>query len=80
MSFTELGRKHLEFVKMLHAKTAAGIMNKDIVSVSEDVSVEAAFRLMVDKKLKRLPVLDAKGLFAGMLTRDSLLRAGVNRR
>jgi CBS domain-containing protein len=30
---------------------------------------------MVDKELKRIPVLDGQGRFQGMLTRDSLLRA-----
>jgi CBS-domain-containing membrane protein len=32
--------------------------------------------LMTEKALKRLPVVDADGCFKGMISRDSLLRAG----
>jgi len=38
--------------------------------------IEEAIGLMVDRSLKRLPVVDSEGRFAGMISRDSLLRAG----
>jgi hypothetical protein len=31
---------------------------------------------MLDRAIKRLPVLDAEGKFKGMISRDSLLRKG----
>jgi len=38
--------------------------------------VEEAIRLMVEHGIKRLPVIDDDGTFSGMVSRDSLLRAG----
>jgi len=34
---------------------------------------------MIDKALKRLPVVDANGRFKGMVSRDSLLRTGFGK-
>ncbi len=58
-------------------KTAAQVMRKDLVTVQEDTTVDEAIRLMTDKGLKRLPVVDADGKFKGMVSRDSLLRTGL---
>jgi CBS domain-containing protein len=51
-------------------------MNTDVVTIREDAPIEEAIRLMLDRAIKRLPVLDADGKFRGMISRDSLLRAG----
>jgi CBS domain-containing protein len=74
--FTERGRRHKELMEHLRAKTAAEVMNTDIVTVREDASIGEAIRLMLDRAIKRLPVLDAERKFKGMISRDSLLRAG----
>jgi CBS domain-containing protein len=75
LSFTALARKHAEMLKAMRASTVGEVMLTDIFSVKEDGLIEAALQLMVEKKLKRIPVLDDQGRFKGMLTRDSLLRA-----
>jgi CBS domain-containing protein len=75
-AFTERGRKHRELIEHLRAKTAAGIMKTDIVTILEDAPVEDALRTMLERSIKRLPVLDAEGKFKGMISRDSLLRKG----
>ncbi len=74
--FTERGRRNKELREHLRAKTAAKVMNTDIVTVREDTSIEEAIRLMIERAIKRLPVVDAEGKFKGMISRDSLLRAG----
>jgi CBS domain-containing protein len=74
--FTERGRRHRELRDYLRARTAAEVMNTDIVTVQEDTSIDEAIRLMIERAIKRLPVLDAEGKFKGMISRDSLLRAG----
>ena len=51
-------------------------MNTNIVTVHEDSPIDEAIRLMTEKALKRLPVLDFEGKFKGMISRDSLLRTG----
>ncbi|HSM73018.1 MAG TPA: DUF190 domain-containing protein [Desulfobacterales bacterium] len=55
---------------------AAAVMTTDLVTVREDMLIEEAIALMVQKTLKRLPVVDGDGRFKGMVSRDSLLRTG----
>jgi CBS domain-containing protein len=56
--------------------TAAAVMTTDLVTVREEMLIEEAIGLMVEKALKRLPVVDGDGRFKGMVSRDSLLRSG----
>jgi CBS domain-containing protein len=56
--------------------SAAEVMNTDLITVYEEMGIEEAIRLMTEKALKRLPVVDASGKFKGMISRDSLLRTG----
>jgi CBS domain-containing protein len=74
--FSERGRRNRELKEHLRARTAADVMNTSIVTVLEDAPIEEAIRLMLEGAIKRLPVLDADGTFKGMISRDSLLRAG----
>lgn len=77
LSFTEIGRRHKAFLESVQSKTAAEVMQPGLTTVHEDTALDEAVRIMVDKQLKRLPVIDAQGLFKGMVSRDSLLRAGT---
>lgn len=72
------GRKHRELEKQLHAKTAGEIMNTGIVTVQENAPIEEAIQLMLERAIKRLPALNSEGKFKGMISRDSLLRAGFD--
>ncbi|MBF0507403.1 MAG: DUF190 domain-containing protein [Deltaproteobacteria bacterium] len=74
--FAERGSQHREFSRQLQAKTAVEVMKPDVITVLEDMPLDEAIKLMTEKGLKRLPVLDATGLFKGMISRDSVLRAG----
>jgi CBS domain-containing protein len=55
---------------------ATAVMTTDLVTVREEMLIEEAIGLMVEKALKRLPVVDGDGRFKGMVSRDSLLRTG----
>jgi CBS domain-containing protein len=57
-------------------KTAGEVMNSDIVTIRDDAPIAEAIRLMLDKAIKRLPVVDSQGKFKGMISRDALLRTG----
>lgn len=62
------------------ANTTAGeVMHTDPITVQEGASIEGAIRLMAEKRLKRLPVVDSHNRFKGMISRDSLLRTGFGR-
>jgi CBS domain-containing protein len=74
--FTERERKHRELRDHLRARTAAEVMNTNIVTVHEDSTIDEAIRLMTERTLKRLPVIDSEGAFKGMISRDSILRTG----
>lgn len=73
---TGSGRKRKEFMERLQAQTAAEIMKTELITVREDTPIQEAIKLMTEKGLKRLPVVDPDGLFKGMISRDSLLRTG----
>lgn len=70
--FTE----HAQLREDLRGKTAGDVMNPAIVTVAEDAPIDAAIRLMLEKAIKRLPVLDSQGKLTGLVSRDALLRAG----
>jgi CBS domain-containing protein len=74
--FTEAGRRHKHLQRHLEMKTAVEVMNTNIVTVQEDAPIDEAIRLMLERAIKRLPVVDSEGKYKGMVSRDSLLRAG----
>lgn len=53
---------------------ASDVMTSDPATVLEDSALETAIRLMLDRRISGLPVLDAKGALAGILTEGDLLR------
>jgi CBS domain-containing protein len=63
--------------QILAGTTACEVMITDLVKVRKEMLIEEALALMVEKTLKRLPVVDDDGRFLGMITRDALLRTGV---
>jgi CBS domain-containing protein/PII-like signaling protein len=77
LSFAALEARHAGLQQVLRAQTAGAIMRTDLITVLEDDPLDLALRRMVEKKLKRIPVVDGQGHFQGMLTRGSLLRAGT---
>ena len=51
------------------------IMTTSVLTVTEDTPVQEASRLLLGKKINRLPVLDAEGKLVGIITREDILRA-----
>jgi CBS domain-containing protein/PII-like signaling protein len=78
--FSERGKRHRELKERLQAKTAAAVMNTDIITVQETTPIDTAIAIMTEKGLKRLPVLDSERKFKGMISRDSLLRTGFEKK
>jgi CBS domain-containing protein len=62
----------------LASTTAGEVMRTDVRTAGEKMLLEEAIRLMTEEQLKRLPVVDDKGRFLGMISRDSLLRTGYH--
>ena len=52
------------------------IMTREVLSIAPERSVEDAVRLMLDKHLSGLPVIDSEGKLAGIVTEGDFLRRG----
>jgi CBS domain-containing protein len=59
------------------ADTAGEAMTTPAVTVNPDLRLEDAARLMLESKIKRLPVVDDGGRLVGIVTRSDLVRAFV---
>jgi len=53
--------------------TAADLMTSPAVTIGPNDTVEHAARLMYDRKVKRLPVVDARGRPVGIISRSDVL-------
>ncbi|MGW8186249.1 MAG: DUF190 domain-containing protein [Desulfobacterales bacterium] len=62
--------------RCLSETNAGAAMTTELVTAREEMLIEEAIALMIDRGLKRLPVVDSDGRFKGMISRDSLLRTG----
>jgi len=55
-------------------QTVAEAMSKDPVTIGPDKSVQEAAKLMHDRSIHRLPVVDNAGKVIGILTRGDIIR------
>ena len=56
-------------------QTVGEVMSKHPITISLEKSVKEAAKLMHDRKIHRLPVLDSEGQVIGILTRGDIIRA-----
>lgn len=55
-------------------QTVGEVMSKDLITVVPDKPLRDAAQLMHDRKIQRLPVVDASGKVIGILTRGDIVR------
>lgn len=65
--------EYLEDVKKSMGIFVKTVMTKDVTTVNPDAEVEEAANLLVDKKIKRLPVVDGEGKLAGIVSRRDIM-------
>ncbi len=65
-------RKH---VTRLRGRSAAELMTREVVTVREEMPVAGALALSAEKRIKRLPVIDADGRLVGIVGRTEMMRA-----
>ncbi|MGH2652411.1 MAG: CBS domain-containing protein, partial [Actinomycetota bacterium] len=68
------GRRRRAGHKKAAASVAAQLMTTPVVTIERDASVAEAARLMNEKRVKRLPVVDAEGRIVGIVSRADLLQ------
>ncbi|HEX2916532.1 MAG TPA: CBS domain-containing protein [Chloroflexia bacterium] len=72
-------RKH-EFDEEMHkilATEARDLMNRKVITVSQDASVQELATLMVKKEVNPVPVIDRSGELVGIVSRSDLVRLMV---
>lgn len=65
-------RKHLQ---KLRARTAKELMTRGVVTVREKMPIASALALSAEKRVKRLPVVNAEGELIGIVGRSEMMRA-----
>jgi CBS domain-containing protein len=69
---SEGARKHLQ---KLRGRSAKELMTSTVVTVPEEMPVASALALSAERRVKRLPVVDASGALVGIVGRAEMLRA-----
>jgi CBS domain-containing protein len=57
-----------------HGMKVQDVMTSPVISVSAEASIVEAIRMMLDRNISGLPVLDGEGRLVGMVTEGDLLR------
>ncbi len=63
---------------LLKQHRADEVMSQPALTIREDATLSEAVRLMFERRVKRLPVVDAQGRLAGIVDRQSILKAMVS--
>jgi arabinose-5-phosphate isomerase len=70
-------RRHLKSDADLSLKKVKDVMTKDPVTIVKDGLASEALRILKDKRIDEIPVVDPKGRPIGMLDVQDLLKAGL---
>jgi len=70
-------RRHLEADSNLALKKVKDVMTKDPITISKDCLASEALRILKEKRIDELPVVDARLRPIGMLDVQDLLKAGL---
>ena len=54
--------------------TARDIMTKEVITVQEDMTIEALGRIFIEKRISGAPVIDNKEKLVGIVTENDLVR------
>ena len=65
-------RRHIQ---KLRARSAKEFMTRDVITVRDKMPVASALALSAEKRVKRLPVVNAEGELVGILGRTEMMRA-----
>jgi CBS domain-containing protein len=78
ISKVPIGRASAEarmHIQKLRARSAKELMTREVVTVHEKMPVASALALSAEKRVKRLPVVDAEGELVGIVGRTEMMRA-----
>ncbi|MGB3510363.1 MAG: CBS domain-containing protein [Microcoleaceae cyanobacterium] len=76
--FLENPARYEQEIHKALGETVGEIMSKDPLTITPEKPLSAAARLMNDRNIHRLPVLDKNDKLVGILTRGDIIRAMAN--
>ena len=59
----------------LMKRTVADIMTPDFISVREETKLTRVLQLMVDHRIRSMPVIEGDHRLVGMISREDVMRA-----
>lgn len=71
--YLESPTKFVDDLKKSMGNLAKDIMTKDLITVNPDKPIEDAATLLVQNKIKRLPVIDKEGNLIGIVSRKDIM-------
>ncbi len=72
-SYHENHKKFMDDYRKSLAKIAGEIMTRDVITVSEEATVEEVATLMLEKRIKRVPVIKGKKII-GIICRPDIIK------
>lgn len=79
ISLKKSGKSYKRYLDKVQDKTAREVMKTDLIKVLEETEIDEAIFLITKRKIKRLPVVSKDGKFKGIINRESLLRATIQK-
>lgn len=67
-------------IEKTSGQRVADVMTENPLVVHPDTSIEQAARLLLEKKIRRLPVVDQEGKLVGVLSRGNIVAAALEAR
>lgn len=71
--YLESPTKFVDDLKKSMGNLAKDIMSKEVITVSPEKTIEDAATLLVQRKIKRLPVVDKEGNLIGIVSRKDIM-------
>ena len=73
MIYLDSPKKFMDELKSAMGQKAKDIMTKKVVSIEPDQTIEEGATLLVEKNVKRLPVINKKGELVGIVSRRDIM-------
>lgn len=73
MIYLDSPKKFIDELKHSMGQKAGDIMSDKIITINEEQTIEEGATLLVEKAVKRLPVVDEKGYLVGIVSRRDIM-------
>ncbi|MFA6528100.1 MAG: CBS domain-containing protein [Candidatus Gracilibacteria bacterium] len=73
--YLENPTKYNTHLKKFCAQDARDLMTEEVVTINEDTPLAEIIKIMQEKSVGRLPVIDKKGILKGIITRTDIIKA-----